>query len=493
LRSDYLKARAVSAAVWSLVGQAANQGIRFGVFVVLARSLDPKHFGVFALAALFIDYASIVSSAGLAEAVVQTREVDDELLDTIFWALLLLTAIIAAVTAALSPLFAWFAGVPEAQPLIVALAATMLFNPLASVHSMLGARNFQNRSLTIRGIIASTCGGITAVVAAWRGLGVWSLVAQSFVSGLLGVVLTWAMFSWRPGSRFSRLRLRSLWHFSGHMLLSRILQVSIIRVQEVIAARFLGAAALGEFRVGGRVLELLNSSFIGPLAGSAFPVLSRVQDDAERFAGAYCRMIALCGIFAIPAAFGFGAIAQDAVPLLFGAKWAQSIGVVQTLSLLAPAQVLAWFYAPTLAARGRPDAMSKTAVVQLVGTVLFSAVAVWFGIVALAAAYVARSYLTLPIQLRLFSNATGIGRRRILATILPPIWASIWMIAGIALASKLLAHWTPWSRLAVTAPLGGLIYFATLAGFFPRFLRQHVWELVTHRLPFGQRYASVAE
>jgi O-antigen/teichoic acid export membrane protein len=491
-RGNDLKSRAMSAAAWSVVRTGGDQIIRFTVFVFLARILDPAHFGIYAIASIFVEYAKIVANSGLAEAIVQSKKADDELLDTIFWALMGLTALVAGVTAAVSPLLCSMAGVPEARPFMVALAATMLLGPLAAVHSSLGVRNFQNRSLTTRSMIASVLGAGAGLFGAYSGLGLWSLFLQSLVAGVFSVVLTWAMFPWRPGLRFSWKRLRSLWTFSGNMLVSRVLQVSVSRVQDLVAARFLGAAMLGQFRIGGRVFELMYSSLIGPLSSTAFPTLSRVQDDDERFARGYCRMLALSSLIAIPASFGFGALARDVVPLIFGPKWLLSIGVIHMLALLAPAQVQAWFAGPALAARGRPDVTSKFATMQLVGTTIFSLLAVKFGIVALAGAYVARSYLTLPVQLKMFESATGVTRRRIAETVGPPLIAAAIMTGGVLVGRQLLIEIPPVLRVISLVIIGGIIYAGSLALFFRKYVEDQVWSLVRERLGARRSYASVA-
>lgn len=457
----------------------ADQAIRFALFIFLARALTPTDFGIFAVAALFLEYAKLIASAGLSDSVVQSEEGDPDLLDTVFWSLLGMTATIALLLAALSGVLTSLAGAPQAQPILIALAATMLITPLGSIHGALAIRQFKNMRRTVNSVITSIVAAIAALVVLSQGGGLWSLVVQQVVGGLLGTVLAWTTVRWAPRFNFSTQRLRSVWRFSGNMLLARFLQMSVGRFQELLAVRFLGPAMLGQFRVGGRVFELINSAFISPLSAMALPILSRLQGQDQTFHNAYGRMIALSCLGACPAAFGFAAVAQDVTPMIFGDQWMPAIPVIQIMALLAPANVLAYFAGPALAAKGRPDVTVKFAAMQFFGTAVFSGVAVSFGIYALAWAFVLRSYLTLPVQLRLFSTATGMPVRTVLANLLPPVISAAVMAATVILARYLLLDWEPLPRVAAMILVGIVSYFGVLLLVFHGFLVDQIKSLST--------------
>ena len=465
-----LKRRALGAAVWAVVRTGGDQILRFTLFIYLAKVLTPRDFGVFAVATLFVDYGRLLAVGGLTDAIIQSEEADEELRNTVFWSLMAQFALIAAALAGGSWALAGLAGVPAAQPFLLAMAALLLLTPLSAVHAAMARREFKNKRLTANGLGSSVAGAVAALIALHQGLGLWSLVIQQLVTGLLSTVLTWTIEPWAPRLQFSTQRLRSVWKFSGNVLLARILQTSVLRIQDLLAARFLGPAPLGHYRLAGRTFELLNNALIGPLSSAAFPVLSRLQNDSQAYQNAYGRMIALSCLGICPAALGFGAVAPDIVPLVLGERWLPSVPVIQVLSLLAPASVLAIFAGPALAARGRADVTVKFAMMQLTGTTILSVLAIPFGVVALAGAYVLRSYMTLPIQLRMFSEATGMPWRRIIFNVLPALVASGVMVLAILIAGRLLLGEPHVMRVVVMIALGISIYAAVLGIFFRRFV-----------------------
>src|SRR3546814_2774039 len=98
---------------------------------------------------------------------------------------------------------------------------------------------------------------------------------------------------------------------------------------------------------------------------------------------------------------------------------------------------------------GREPKLLVISLSQLGLTALFTFLAAPYGLFAVAWAYVARAYLTLPLQVILLKRASGIGFGRTWAAIWEPLAASA--VMGIALhyglpaAERLTAN--PWLRL----------------------------------------------
>lgn len=472
-RSGELKRQALGGAFWSVARFGSEQVFRFVVFAFLARLLSPTDFGIFALASIFVDVGRILGSAGISESMIRAEKADDELSDTLFWLAVGRGLAVAGVLIGLAVPMANLLSQPAVAPVIMALGACLLFEPLSQVHSALATRAFKNKGLTGIALFCNFTSGASAVVAAYFGLGLWAFVISQLVYGILATVLTWFLFPWMPSFRgFSWARLKEVAKFSNNMVLAQLLYVCIARSQDFVTGRFLGPSALGHLRVAGRVFDVITKALIMPMAAIALPTLSRLQDNDERFRNAFSRMAALSCLVACPASLGFAAVASDALPLLFGNQWVEAIPVVQILGLAIPAGVLSAFASPTLAALGRSDTMVRFALLQLVAVTLISVWAVRYGIVVLSAANVARAYLVLPVQLWLFTRATGMSGWAVMRNVIPPAGASMAMAAVLLLITPYMqgAIASPILRLLVMVPLGALLYGGVLLVVWRRFL-----------------------
>ena len=113
-----LKRRAISSALWTLARIGSDQGFSFGIFVLLARLLDPHAMGVFALALAISELGKLIASAGFPDAVIREPELDAELADGIFWANFMFGLAVLMVLVGLSWPIASFFREPELQPVV---------------------------------------------------------------------------------------------------------------------------------------------------------------------------------------------------------------------------------------------------------------------------------------------------------------------------------------------------------------------------------------
>jgi len=94
-----------------LAGERIGGQIVDQVFTIfLARLLLPRDFGLLAMAAIFTTLLRVFSTIGLGAAIIQRAKIDDEYLDTAFWANLGLGVALFAITAVSGEIFGRFMG-----------------------------------------------------------------------------------------------------------------------------------------------------------------------------------------------------------------------------------------------------------------------------------------------------------------------------------------------------------------------------------------------
>src|ERR1043165_5016406 len=132
-------------------------------------------------------------------------------------------------------------------------------------------------------------------------------------------------------------------------------------------------------------------------------------------------MVSKSSMVAFPALIGFGVLAPDAVPAIYGAKWAEAGHLAQVFAFLVVPVPLASFAIPLLTALGRADSVRTQAIITMTLTIAVTLLAAPYGVFAVACAYVGRTYLTLPMQIWFTRRATGIRPRDTLAAIAAPL------------------------------------------------------------------------
>lgn len=474
-----LKRKTAISIIWTLIRTGTDYLFSFVIFAVLARKLGPAAFGVFALAVAFAEFGRILPSSGLVSALSRARRVPPEMADTVFWTTLGLSVLLALVMAAVAGPVGRALGEPEVAPLLVALGAILPVSAAGATHIGLVLREFGHKAMATRSVVSGVLAGAAALAAAWAGWGAWSLVVQRGVAEVAGTLMAWQAHRWLPGRKWSWPVLREMAGLSGSITLTQVLFVGVVRVQDVIIGRVIGAAAVGVYRTAWRTIDLIAQAAIMPFSQVSLPALARLQDDLPAFRKAYLRLIGVSSALSFPAIIGFAVLAPDAITLVFGPQWTGSIPVAQVLGFMAVPYALNRFAGPALAALGRSATLARIAALQLGLTIVLALLAAPYGLTALAAAYVVRAYLTLPVQMRAFQRYTGLGYRAVLRAVAPALFIAL-IMAAVLVALDQVTGDRVGSRglyLGGMIAVGVVVYAGSLVLFARRFVLEQLRDL----------------
>jgi len=463
-QSPRLARRATASVFWSFLRFGSDQVFNFVVFVVMARLLSTADFGLFVVAFVYAEVGKIIASGGLVSCLYRAPEVTPKLADTIFWSNLGLASVFALGGLVLQQPIAEALGRPEGGSVVAVLGFVVPITALGASHMSRNLREFGHKSLALRSMLSGLIGGGLAVIAALNGFGVWSLVVQRYAAETINTLVAWRAFRWLPGFNFSMATLCAQLPLGGNVALSQLVILFISRTQDLIISHALGAGAVGVYRTAWKSTELIAQGTITPFSTVALPTLAKLQAEPDAFRRAYLRIVAISGAISFPCIVGFGLLASDLIPLIYGAKWAPSIPVAQVLTFLVVPYALNFFADPALTALGRSGVIVRLAAVQLVGTVVFCSLAAPFGLRAIAIAYVVRSYLTLALQLWLFQRSTGVVATKVLKSILPQVIAAAAMAGAVfAFSTQREAFANGWLYVVCAVLLGAAVYMPVLA------------------------------
>jgi O-antigen/teichoic acid export membrane protein len=446
INSRELKVKTFVSTAWTVVRSGVEQLFTFIGLAILARLLTPKDFGLFTLAAASVELASIFALGGWSEAVYRAKQLDNESADTLFWGALTLATLVALVFAALSVPISRATGQPSLVPMLLALAGSIPLLALGQVHTARKLRIFGHKTMALRAIVAAVLGLAAAVTVALHGGGAWSMVVERYVHLVVGVVLAFAAFPWRPRLRVKLSELRGVLRFNVDITLSSIMNYFTFRFPYLLSGRLIGVEAVAHYRMGSKPLDFVSQSALSPLLTVSLPSLTRLQDDPAGFSNAYVRFVGLSALLTCPVIFGFGAVASDAIPLLFGPQWRTAIPVCQILSTGAAALVAGAFIGSALLAAGAAKPLARLSLLNVATVVLFTLAGIPFGLPGIAAAQVLRLYAMLPIQLHVLRRHTGVTVRSALAPVLPSLMASLVMAAVVMVAHR-------WTSVRIDVPL----------------------------------------
>lgn len=478
-----------SGLVWTLIGTWGRQAIDLGVFLILARLLEPADFGLVALAMVFVLLAQLVVDQGMGDALVQRREITPAAIDTAFW-VAVLTGGLLTVTLFLAagPISALLAA-PGLQPILQVLSISFVVASLTTIQIAMLRRRLAFRSLSVRALVASAGGGIVGVAMALAGAGVWALVAQQIASAAFSVLTLWWVSPWRPSLRASRTEFGGLFRFGIHVVAGDVLTYLTRNVDNFLVGAVLGPATLGFYVVGYRILTATQAVLVQITRKMTFPVFSRLQGDPDRMRRAYNRVTRAAAAVILPGYIALAIVASELIVVLFGARWEQSGTVASVLLLIGPVVAVQALSVAMLNAVGRPDVAFRLRLLSTVVAVIGFVIGVRFGIVAVAAAYVVPGYLLLPVNLIWMRRHAGIDVGEYLGNMRGVAAATAVMAAAMLVGRLLLADREPIVVVAALLPVGALVFLGAL-WVLDRALIRDVLQFAAQATPLTRRRAE---
>ena len=375
------------AVTWSAIDIFLRYGVGFFVMVWLMRTLEPAAFGKIAMLAIFTSMASLFIDGGLSQGLIQRQNATHTDESSIFYLNLLMGLLVGLILCLAAPWIAKFYHEPILQDITYVMALSLFVNAFGSVHTSILTKNLNFKVIAKVGTVVSILSGGVALLSAYNGLGVWSLVLQTLSASFLSIILLWLWHPWRPRWAFSLQSIKVFWKFSGYLMLSSFLYRIYGNIFAMVIGRSYTAHEAGFFSQAQRLQKLPMDLLTSIITRVAFPVFSSSAGDKEMLVRGLSKALALTMFMSIPVAVFLLLLAEPLVLTLFGEKWLPSAPILQVLSVAAMLMPIQMLNISMLKALGRTDLNVRIVVIKFLLGIGFLWVVIPYGIIAIAAAF----------------------------------------------------------------------------------------------------------
>lgn len=319
--------------LWSSVGKFGTMGLQFISNLVLARLLMPSDYGVIGMLHVFIAISGIFVTAGFGSALIQKKNPTHIDYTSVFYWNLVASIVFYVILYFCGPAIAKFYEMPELCTVLRVQSLSLIIQAFSTVQSNQLQKQLRFKELSIRNIVATLIGTVVAIIMAYLGYGVWSLVASSLVSSTAGVFLLWWMSSWRPTWEFSWQSLKELFSFGGLMALSSFVETVYTNLQSLIIGKWFSSSDLGYYSQAKKLGDIPTTTLAIIVNEVTFPVFSKLQDEKEKLLYGLKKNVSAVTYLAFPMMILLIVIAKPLILLLYGAKWETSVEYFQILCI----------------------------------------------------------------------------------------------------------------------------------------------------------------
>lgn len=338
-----MQAHAVNGALAIGIAQLLKIPFQIGSLIVLPRLLQPIDYGIYAMIDPLIAITGLILNFGISQAIIQAPGLQRNQVAGLFWITVIAGGAAGALMLAASPLISALYHEPRAALVAAVSSIFLILTGFTNIHEALLNRKMKFAWVAMIGAIGMALGFTASVIAAYYGAGYWALLIGFAVQQVVSLLGCWLGVGWIPREKPAVKGLLRFYKFGGPVMLADAATVMARDADSILIGRYVGGAGLGHYDRGNKlaIVPVLRINTL--LQSLMLPILSRLNEEAERYRWAYLRVIRQLMLFITPGVVAVGVTAPVLVPFVIGEQWAPA------------APIFAWL---TLAALHRPVSMS---------------------------------------------------------------------------------------------------------------------------------------
>lgn len=462
---ESLKQKTKSGLLWSSIERFSNQGVQFLFSIMLARLLAPSDYGIVAMVVIFFAIAQTFVNSGFSSAIVRKKNRTEADLSTCFYFNILVGFGFYILLFLCSPFIADFYDQPILTPIVKISGLNVLINSLCIVQQAQFTIRIDFKTQAKVTLTSTVISGILGILLAYLGYGVWALVWQGVIGSFIRMLLLWLFSKWRPRESFSKDSFHYLFGYGSKLLASGLLDTTYNNIYPIVIGKFYSPAQLGNFSRAQGWASLPSSNITDILQRVTFPVLTEMQDDDERLATNYRKLLRLSAFVVFPLMMLLAAVASPLVRVVITSKWDACVPYLQIICFAMMWYPIHAINLNLLQVKGRSDLFLRLEIIKKVVGVSVMCVTIPLGVTAMCFGMVFTSINALFINTYYTGKLINVGYLTQMKDLLPIIFISL-LVGACAYASTWLFS-TEWIKLFMAVVIGGIMYLI-LSNFFAK-------------------------
>jgi teichuronic acid exporter len=366
--------------LWSFIDSFAGQGVQFVIGLVLARLLSPADFGLIGMLTIFIAISQSFVDSGFGSALIRKKHCTDADYSTVFYFNLVISCCAFGMLFIAAPHVSEFFSEPRLIGLLRVLALGVILNAGGLIQRTIFTKQVDFKVQTQVSLIASLTSGTVAIVLAYSGFGVWSLVAMTLTRYGVNTLVIWIKSSWRPIWLFSINSFKELFGFGSKLLLSGLIDTGYRNLYYIIIGKYFSASELGFYTKADEFRKLPSENLTSVIGRVSYPLLAKLQDNHDALRNGYRKIIKMSMFLSFLLMLGLAAISKDLLLFIIGEAWLPAVPFLRLLCFVGVLYPLHALNLNMLQVQGRSDLFLKLEIIKKVIALPIIILGIWKGI-----------------------------------------------------------------------------------------------------------------
>lgn len=367
--------------------------------ILLANLLGASEYGLWGLLAISFGTLFALGAIGLQDKYIQQDHANQQHAFEISFTLqCILVGLFTVIALIAIPLFSLLYDEPDILLPGVLLALAM---PLIALQTPIWVF-YRRMEFGKQRLVEASRPVVTFFVAiplAAAGVGFWSIVIGTLVGAVVTTALAVVMSPYRLRFRYERGVVREYVSFSWPLFVGSSSLVLMFQLPVTIAARSLGAAAIGAITLAAQIAQY-TKRVDDIVTHAMYPAICAVKDQRDLLFESFSKSNRMAILWGFPAGIAIALFSPAAVPLVLGDDWEFAVSLMQLLGVSAAINLIGFNWTAFARALGDTRVLAVASVGSLLGV---SAVAVPFleseGVTIFGLAIIAGTLVNLAVRL----------------------------------------------------------------------------------------------
>lgn len=327
-----LKQHIAHSIFWNYATAFGSQFVSLLGSIILTSLLTPDDFGVMAFAIIVLGVWGLFIGQGYAQAIVQSKEVNNNALNTIFWINLAVGLGTLSISYFVGSFLSSFFEIDHFGWYLFLFSISSTIDSFNVVQSSILHRNMKFKETGIALLIANIVSLVVAIIMALNDYGVYSLIAKTVLLSGVSCLIIWYYTGWRPSFAFSRSSLSTIHSFSRDIFYNNLIQFSSNKFDRIIITKLLGTADLGIYNRANTFTVSIARLIKSKTGQVAYSALSKLT-SGKLFNEYYFHMVLLFNTLIAPMILVILLSSKELIGMYLSQEWTDLVPIMQIIGL----------------------------------------------------------------------------------------------------------------------------------------------------------------
>ncbi len=373
-----MASRIIKGVSWSAIQQFSTQIIQFVVTVVIARIITPYEFGIVATSMIILNILQIINETGFGAALMQKLDRDETDFFSVFILNICMGLVLYGVIYLTAPLWALVFKMPQLETVIKYLGLNLVISSFVVVQRTKLLIDVDFKTWTKASVNAAIISGIAGVYLAYKGYGVYALVAQSLILSFLSTVFIWLLVKWRPKASFSFYRLKRLFNFAYKLIAARLINGVFNEIYSSVIAIVYNPAQLAFFNRAKSFEYMTTTNIVTIIQRVAVPIMCEKQNSESELREVTIKFIKNTAFIIAPLIILLYTLSEPLILCVLTDKWIECAAILRIIIIAGLFYNISAFNMNVFNATGRTDLALKCEILKKVTSIIIIAIAIMF-------------------------------------------------------------------------------------------------------------------